>query len=421
MKVTIHPKKLQGSLIVPPSKSLSHRAIIAASLAEGKSIISNVILSKDILATIEGMRALGASIEVQENTLYITGSKVQRKKKEIYANESGSSLRFLIPIALVCGEPVCFTGQNHLVKRPLDSYFEIFDQQGISYSHPEGQYLPLQIEGRLRPGSYEIRGDISSQFITGLLYALPLLEGDSRIKVTTALESKGYVDLTLDILKRFGITIINHNYEEFYISGNQTYKPYDYQVEGDYSQVAFFLVAGALGADIKLYGMNEHSYQGDKKILLDMESFGAKLEITSSYIQCTPGMTKGAIIDFSQSPDLGPALTVLASLSVGTSKFIHAERLRIKECDRITCMRQELAKMGAHIVEQSDGMTIEGVSELTGAVLDSHNDHRVAMALAMASLKTKGDIILENAECVTKSFPDFWKVFEALGGDVSYE
>lgn len=421
MNVTIHPKTLQGSLVVPPSKSLSHRAIIAAALAEGQSIISNVILSKDIMATIEGMRALGASIDIQGNCLYITGSKVQRKNKEIFANESGSTLRFLIPIALVCEEAVCFTGQNQLVHRPLDSYLEIFDQQGISYSHEEHQYLPLQIEGKLKPGNYEIRGDISSQFITGLLYALPLLEADSKIKITTSLESKGYVDLTLDILKRFGITIVNHEYEEFIIPGNQTYIPCDYQVEGDYSQVAFFLVAGALGADIKLYGMNENSYQGDKKILTDMESFGATLEKNNDVLRCIPGKTRGTIVDFSQSPDLGPALTVLASLSEGTSQFIHAERLRIKECDRITCMREELEKMGAKLVEQQDGLIIEGVPELKGAVLDSHNDHRVAMALAMASLKTKGDIVIRNAECVTKSFPDFWRVFEALGGDVSYE
>lgn len=421
MKVTIHPKPLQGSLVVPPSKSLSHRAIIAAALAEGKSIISNVILSKDIMATIEGMKALGASIDIQGNCLYITGSKVQRKNKEIFANESGSTLRFLIPIALVCEEAVCFTGQNQLVHRPLDSYLEIFDQQGISYSHAEHQYLPLQIEGKLKPGNYEIRGDISSQFITGLLYALPLLEADSKIKITTSLESKGYVDLTLDILKRFGITIINHEYEEFIIPGNQTYISCDYQVEGDYSQVAFFLVAGALGADIKLYGMNENSYQGDKKIIMDMKAFGATIEKNNDVLRCIPGKTKGTIVDFSQSPDLGPALTVLASLSEGTSQFIHAERLRIKECDRITCMREELEKMGAKLIEQQDGLTIEGVSELTGAVLDSHNDHRVAMALAMASLKTKGDIVIRNAECVTKSFPDFWRVFEALGGDVSYE
>ena len=421
MNVTIHPKKLEGSLIVPPSKSLSHRAIIAASLAQGTSVLSNVVLSKDIMATIDGMRALGATIELQENGLKITGSKVKRIQSEIFANESGSTLRFLIPIALLHKDPVCFTGKNNLVHRPLDSYYEIFEAQGISYTHPEDQFLPLHVEGQLQPGIYTIRGDISSQFITGLLYALPLLNKESKIIITTELESKGYVDLTLDILRKFGIRITNQKYKEFIIPGNQVFVPCDYQVEGDYSQVAFFLVANALGADIKLYGMHENSFQGEKKIMEDMKAMGANIEYKKDHIVCTPTLTKGATIDFSQSPDLGPALTVLASLSEGTSQFIHAERLRIKECDRITCMRQELEKMGAQILEQQDGMTIEGVKELTGAILDSHNDHRVAMALAMASMKTKGDLKILNAECVTKSFPDFWNVFESLGGDITYE
>lgn len=421
MNIKIHPRKLKGSLVVPPSKSLSHRAIIAASLAHGTSVISNVVLSKDILATIEGMKAFGAEITIEDHTLTIVGTKVQRCKDQIDANESGSTLRFLIPIALVNEEPICFTGKNQLVHRPLDAYFEIFEQLGISYTHKQQEYLPLHLHGKLKPDTYYLRGDVSSQFITGLLYALPLLEGDSKIIITTELESKGYIDLTLDILKQFGIIISHQNYKEFYVKGNQSYCPCNYMVEGDYSQVAFFLVAGALGADIKLYGMRKDSYQGDKKIIEDIIKMQGNLRYEEDYICCNPSQTVGTTIDFSQSPDLGPALTVLASLSKGISLFIKASRLRIKECDRITCMRQELEKMGAKIEEFSDGMKIEGVEKLKGAILDSHNDHRVAMALAMASLKTEGDIVIKNAECVSKSFPDFWDVFKALGGEIIYE
>ena len=420
MNVTVKPSKLGGNIKIPPSKSLSHRAIIAAALAEGKSIISNVLYSKDIKATIDSMRALGANIIEHEDSLEIYGSKVKRVKSLINANESGSTIRFMIPIALVCNEPMEFTGENHLVKRPLDTFFEIFDKQGIKYERGEN-YLPLKVYSGLKSGIFEVRGDISSQFITGLLYALPMLDGDSTIKITTNLESKGYIDLTLDILKMFGIYIENRSYKEFYVKGNQEFKPCDYTIEGDFSQSAFFLVADALGAEIKLSYMNMDSNQGDKKILNDIEDFKSKIHFEDGLLYSENANTKGAVIDFSQSPDLGPALTVLASLSEGKSEFINAGRLRIKECDRITCMKEELEKLGAKIDENPDGMVIYGVKSLNGGVVDSHNDHRVAMSLAMASLKAKGDIKILNAGCVSKSFPNFWSVFESLGGNIIYE
>jgi len=420
MNVTIKPNKLSGTIQIPPSKSLSHRAIIAAALAEGESIISNVLYSKDILATIDAMRACGAEIKEYSDHLVIHGSKVKRVKSMINANESGSTIRFMIPIALVSDEEIEFRGENHLVKRPLDTFLEIFDTQGIKYTRGE-DYLPLKVYSGLKCGTFEVRGDISSQFITGLLYALPLLDGDSKIVITTNLESKGYIDLTLDMLKKFGIEIENKEYKEFIIKGNQSYKPYNYTIEGDFSQSAFFLVADALGADIKLSCMNMDSHQGDKKILLDMEDFGLNIIFENDLLSLENKALHGATIDFSQSPDLGPALTVLAALAEGESNFINAGRLRIKECDRITAMRIELEKMGAKIIEHKDGMTIYGVKELHGAVIDSHNDHRVAMAIAMASLKTKGDIKILNAGCVSKSFPNFFSVFESLGGIVSYE
>ena len=417
----IKPKKLSGEVIIPPSKSLSHRAIIAASLASGKSEISNVLFSKDIKATIEAMRACGANIIEHKDSLTIYGSEVYRAKNELNANESGSTIRFMIPIALVCNEKMIFKGENHLVKRPLDTYYEIFDKIGVKYSHPEDAYLPLYTEGGLKAGLYEIRGDISSQFITGLLYALPMLDGDSKLIITTNLESKGYVDLTLDILSKFGIEIENNDYKEFNIKGNQKFKPFDYIVEGDYSQSAFFLVAGALGNDVKLLAMNEFSYQGDKKIINDMIDFGCDVLSDKDTLVCKTNNLTGATIDFSQSPDLGPALTVLASVAKGKSNFINAQRLRIKECDRITCMRIELEKMGANITETIDSMEIIGVDELNGAVIDSHNDHRVAMAVAMAATIATSEVKILNAGCVSKSFPHFWDVYKSLGGEIIYE
>lgn len=420
MNVIVKPAKLSGNVMIPPSKSLSHRAIIAAALAEGKSIISNVLYSKDIKATIDAMRACGAKIIEHEDSLEIYGSKVKRVGNVINANESGSTIRFMIPIALVADEPIEFRGENHLVKRPLDTFFEIFDSLGIKYSRGE-DYLPLKVNSGLKGGEFKVRGDVSSQFITGLLYALPMLEDDSKIIITTNLESKGYIDLTLDILAKFGIRIENKDYKEFIVRGKQSFKPCDYTIEGDFSQSAFFLVANALGADIKLLAMNMDSHQGDKKILLDMKEFHSNVYYEDGALYSKTNELVGATIDFSQSPDLGPALTVLAALSKGTSEFINASRLRIKECDRITCMKEELNKLGANIIEHEDGMTIHGVDMFHSGTVDSHNDHRVAMAIAMASLKCDGDIKILNAGCVSKSFPDFWEVFEKLGGIVLYE
>ena len=222
-------------------------------------------------------------------------------------------------------------------------------------------------------------------------------------------------------MAKFGIKIINNDYKEFIIRGNQVYRPYDYTIEGDYSQSAFFLLANALGSNVILRAMNPNSYQGDKKIIQDVEAFGCSVVSVDDSLNCSANELHGAIIDFAQSPDLGPALSVLAAIAKGKSEFINASRLRIKECDRITCMRIELEKMGAKITETPDGMQFIGVDNLHGAVIDSHNDHRVAMAIAMAATIASSETKILNALCVSKSFPHFFKCFEALGGDISYE
>lgn len=416
MDVRIKPGKLKGNVVIPPSKSLAHRAIIAASLANGKSIISNIQYSQDILATIAGMEALGAKITKYDDYLEIEGSKVKRVSSVIDANESGSTLRFLIPIALVTSEKITFTGHNRLVKRPLEIYYDLFDKQNIKYSHPEDSYLPLEIEGGLKPQTYEVRGDVSSQFITGLLFTLPLLDGDSQIVITTKLESKGYIDLTLDILRLFGIEI-DFMGNVINIKGNQEYKATNYRVEGDFSQSAFFLLANMLGNDITLEGLNLNSYQGDKKILDDIKAFGGRIEVMGDKLKAIPTNLHPADISFAQSPDLGPALTVLASVIEGKSHFYDASRLRIKECDRITAMRLELEKLGGKIVEFDSGMDIYGAKLHGGEVL-SHNDHRVVMALTMLSTIIDEDLVIKGAEAINKSYPNFFEVIKSLGGNI---
>lgn len=417
-KIIIKPKLLKGNIVVPSSKSLGHRGIIAAALSRGISRVDNIQLSKDIEATMEIMKDLGAVVNIEDQNLYIDGRKMfsYEKKLDLRCRESGSTLRFLIPLALTKDGDYIFHGEGKLISRPLEPYYEIFKEKGIKYSIEEGS-LPLKVSGKLTSGTYKVRGDISSQFITGLLFSLPILEGNSRIQITTKLESKGYIDLTLDILKDFGIEIENNNYKEFNIRGAQKYNSRNYYVEGDYSQGAFFLVAGALGSSIVCSGLNKDSLQGDKVILDILEAMGCNVEESEEGIRVKPSKTKGIEIDASNCPDLVPVLTVLASLSEGETKIVNAKRLRIKECDRLHAITKELNKLGANIIELEDSLIISGVNELKGGEVDSHNDHRIVMALAIAATRARGNVIINNPRAVEKSYPNFFKDYFKLGGE----
>ncbi|WMJ77448.1 MULTISPECIES: 3-phosphoshikimate 1-carboxyvinyltransferase [unclassified Sedimentibacter] len=411
--ITIKPSKLKGEIKAPPSKSLSHRAIICASLcSSGESLIDNVVLSEDIKATIEGMRSLGAKINLFENSNGTYSLRIKRETDKIQTThidcrESGSTLRFMIPLGSILSEECTFTGSGKLVERPLDVYYKIFDEQKIKYK-TTGGLLPLSVHGSLISGSYKVSGNISSQFISGLLLALPLLSGDSTVKIKGPLESKGYVDLTLDILSNFKINIVNNGYKEFKIHGNSVYEPANYTVEGDLSQAAFFLVAHEIGNDLICNGFDSSTKQGDKEILNIIEKY-KHIEISSN---------EEIIIDASQIPDLVPILAVLASLKNGiTTKIINAERLRIKESDRLRAISTEMNKLGASIRELPDGLLIKGLNSLAGgAAVNSWNDHRIAMSLAIAATKCEKEIILENHTAVNKSYPSFWDDYKALGG-----
>lgn len=426
MKIKIRPGKLNGTIEIPPSKSYSHRAVIAAALAENgkKSKIDNLKFSVDITTTTDIMENWGAEIERFESALEIIGNggKVVPRDKYVQCNESGSTIRFLIPVGITSKNELVFDGKGKLVDRPLDSYYRIFDKQGLKYETTGGK-LPLTVNGKLKPGNYEIDGNISSQFITGLLYALPLLEGDSKLIINKNLESKGYVDLTLEILKLAGIEIVNNDYKSFDIRGNQTYKPFDYTVEGDYSQVAFWIVAGIISAnrdnEVKCLHVNKNSLQGDREIIEIVTRMGAKLEIFDDYVIVKPSKTKGTVIDISQCPDIGPVLTVLAALSEGETRIINGERLRIKESDRITSIKTELNKLGGNVSEEGDSLIIQGVEGFRGGVtVNAWNDHRIAMSLAIASTRCEREIILEEAESVRKSYPHFWDDFVKMGGEI---
>ncbi|HHL2034250.1 3-phosphoshikimate 1-carboxyvinyltransferase [Clostridium perfringens] len=417
-KVIITPSKLKGSVKIPPSKSMAHRAIICASLSKGESVISNIDFSEDIIATMEGMKSLGANIKVEKDKLIINGENILKDSnyKVIDCNESGSTLRFLVPISLIKDNKVNFIGRGNLGKRPLKTYYEIFDEQEIKYSYEE-EKLDLNIEGSLKGGEFKVKGNISSQFISGLLFTLPLLKKDSKIIITTELESKGYIDLTLDMIEKFGVTIKNNNYREFLIKGNQSYKPMNYKVEGDYSQAAFYFSSGALGSEINCLDLDLSSYQGDKECIEILEGMGARLiENQEESLSIIHWDLNGTIIDASQCPDIIPVLTVVAALSKGETRIINGERLRIKECDRLNAICTELNKLGADIKELKDGLIINGVQELIGGEVYSHKDHRIAMSLAIASTRCKEEVIIKEPDCVKKSYPGFWEDFKSLGG-----
>ncbi len=382
MDITIKPQLLSGKITPPPSKSQAHRAVMAAALA-GNSEIGNLSHSEDISATLECMDILKSNTDGMP---------------KLNCGESGSTLRFLIPVALaMCGGGE-FTGRGRLMDRPQKPYFDIFDQKGISYSY-EGSFLT--VKGKLPSGKYELPGDVSSQFVTGLLYALPMLEGDSVIEVTTPLESVGYVDLTLEVLRSFGIEIEQEG-QIFKIKGGQKYKAHSMNIESDYSQSAFFFVAKALGSKLEIEGLNPNSAQGDRCIIPYCEALSGD------------GLVE---LDVSQCPDLVPALALQAALRNGQeTRLVNGARLRIKESDRLETTATELNKMGAKVQELADSLTIHGVSELNGGVVSGRNDHRIAMMLAVAATRATSPVTIEGADCVKKSYPNFWEDYRNIGG-----
>ena len=420
MNVIIHKPLSEGTIEVVPSKSITHRALIAAALAEGKSLIKRPLESDDTEATIDMLRALGVTINKTIEGIEVISKGIQKPSRILFANESGSSLRFLVPVALLSGADVTFDGKEGLRKRPISEYLRVFDQMGINYSQFE-ENLPLKISGKLIPGEFKIKGNISSQFVTGLLYALPLLNGDSKLLLETPLESKDYVDMTISIQLQFGV-VIERIENGYFIRGNQKYQKKTFEVSGDFSQAAFHIIAGILGANLTLLKIEENTHQADEKILNIVKLMGGIVNYENSTIKPISSRTYGRVIDLSQCPDIGPIMAVLCALSVGTSHIINASRLRIKESDRINAITTELNKLGAKISETKDGMIIEGVEMLKSNMnLYSWNDHRIVMALAIAAIKTDGPIRIIGAEAINKSYPTFFEDYVKLKGEVSYE
>lgn len=421
--IRIIPSILRGIVNIPPSKSISHRAIICGALSSDITKIENIYFSEDIDATLNGVISLGAKLIYKEKNKYGsyniaikgTNGQIAPINNVINCNESGSTLRFLIPFAGLSNTKMVFNGKGNLIKRPLDTYYKIFQHQNIKYYNNRG-LLPLTIDGMLKPDIFKVKGDISSQFITGLLFSLPLLNGDSKIIMTTELESKAYVALTLELLKIFSIDIKNIEYKEFHIKGNQAYKSTDYKVEGDFSQAAFWLSAGLISDKIQCIDLNKDSIQGDKSIVHTLKHMGGI--ISDNYI-AEPSNLTGIEFDGSQHPDLVPIIATIASVSQGTTIIKKASRLRIKESDRLKAISTELNNLGANIKELDDGLIIMGKKYLNGGLVHSWNDHRIAMSLAIAAIKCKNPVFIKGASAVKKSYPNFWDDYKMLGGNIN--
>ena len=415
MRARITPAKIDsGNITIPPSKSLAHRAIICACLAPGRSVISNIDYSVDIRATIEGMRHLGASIKEDKDTLFIDGIETfQYDGDVVNCHESGSTLRFFLPLFSLTGKRATFSGSKRLIERPQNVYEMLFQEQGIDFVRT---YPNIIIDGRLKPGELTLKGNVSSQFITGLLFALPLLEADSKIHIEPPFESRSYVDLTIQMLKRFQIIV---EYEDAYtlaIKGNQQYQPTDVLVEGDYSQLVFWASLGVLNHSVETHGLDLHSLQGDKKTIDIFQSMNAGIKVLDDGYQFCPGTLNGTVIDLNDCPDLGPMLFALATQANGKTTFQNAGRLRIKESDRTEAMETELKKLGCSISSTFGTVTITGPVKLQGNVtLHGHNDHRIVMALSILATIADEPITIDDAQAISKSYPGFFKDLASCG------
>lgn len=411
MERYIDPSEIKGIIKAPASKSMTQRAIAAAILADGQSIIQNPSYCDDSLAAMSIAVGFGARVEPLVNELKIDGSAILKEPK-LNCGESGLAIRMFSPIAALYPVEITMVGANSLKKRPMFMIEEALKQLGVKCTSTNG-FLPLTIHGPIAGGHCEIDGSVSSQLLTGLLMALPLAVKDSVIKVNN-LKSKPYIDMTIQILKSFGITIHNSGYNLFQIPGNQKYIPHNYIVEGDWSGGAFLLVAGAINGHITIQGLRTDSVQSDMDILKALEKAGAKMKLNENQIEISKSELKAFDFDASESPDLFPPLVALASFCKGISSIKGVSRLIFKESDRATTLKEEFGKMDIIVSIKNDVMYVTG-GQPKGAHVESHDDHRIAMAITVASLGATGRVYIRDSQCVAKSYPGFFDDLRQTG------
>lgn len=401
MNIKIKKGLANGTVSAPPSKSYSHRMIICAALAEGKSVLTGFTDSQDILASLDCVKALGATYELDGNKIVVNGIKPQYLENAVFpCRESGSTLRFFIPISIIAGGKVQFTGSTRLIERGISIYENLLGNKGVEFGKTSDA---ITVNGTLQPGLYEIPGNISSQFISGLLFSLPLLNGDSTIKIIPPVESYSYIDMTIDVLKEFGVVVEKKSQNEFFIKGNQKYLAHDTAIEGDWSNAASLFAFNSIGGDVTVTGLNNESTQGDKICLEYLKKLESENAMDSE-------------IDISNCPDLGPVLFAVAAINHG-GNFTGTYRLRIKECDRATAMQEELAKCGIKVdVLENSVIVHNGELKKPAEIISSHNDHRIVMAMALVATKVEASI--EQVESINKSFPTYFDTIKSLGVEV---
>ena len=414
MERCLEPSAIKGTLKAPASKSMTQRAIAAALMADGQSIIHNPSYCDDSLAAMSIAVGLGARVEPQVNELKINGSAVLKEPK-LNCGESGLAIRMFSPIAALYPAEIKMVGANSLKKRPMFMIEEALNQLGVKCTS-SGGFIPLTIEGPIVGGYCEIDGSVSSQLLTGLLMALPLAAGNSEIRVNN-LKSKPYIDMTIQILKSFGISVENRDYSLFRIQGNQKYIPQSYTVEGDWSGGAFLLVAGAINGQLCVRGLRSDSMQSDKLIVNALENAGAHIISGENQIEITRSELKAFEFDATESPDLFPPLVALASYCEGISTIKGVSRLIYKESDRAKALQEEFSKMGIKIEINDDLMFVIG-GKPQGARVESHDDHRIAMAIAVASLGATAKVSIRDSQCVAKSYPGFFDDLRRVGAVV---
>lgn len=416
MKHSVFPGSRSGTIKIPASKSMAHRLLIAAALGKDSKILHFDGFSNDIGATIVCLRALGAEItELGGGSWRVTPvGTVSDAECSLFCGESGSTLRFLLPIVGVLGANAVFHMEGRLPERPLEPLRTILCEHGMKIEKT-GDLLVCS--GKLSGETFEIPGNVSSQYVTGLLAALPLLPGSSTLRVTGNVESAAYIAMTEQVLRMAGIRFEKGGWE-YSISGGQMYDlPEHVEVEGDWSNAAFFLCMGALSpAGVCVAGLHRDSAQGDRAVLDILREMGAEVTAEEETVTVRRGALRGVTIDARPIPDLIPVLSVLAALAEGETVIEHAGRLRLKESDRLTSTAAMLSALGGQVTELPEGLCIQGVSQLAGGTVEACNDHRIAMAAAVAAGGCRGNVVVRGSECVNKSYPDFWRDLDGLKG-----
>lgn len=418
MQVTITPSEVKGTITAPASKSAMQRACAAALLRCGKTVLHNPGVSNDDEAALHIISQLGAVVKKKGDTVLIESSGVKPVSDVINCGESGLSARMFTSVAALSKTPIAVTGKGSLVKRPFSFFTEVLPQLGVECKSNDG-LLPLHIQGPLQPKDIEIDGSLSSQFLTGLLFAFSAANASDVTITVRNLNSKPYIDLTLQVMRDFGLPLpVNKAYESFYFpstSNHQpTTQPFNYSVEGDWSGGAFLLVAGAIAGDIEVKGLNVFSTQADKAILQALMQSGANISIEESRIHVRKSKLSTFHFNATDCPDLFPPLVALAAYCDGTSVIEGIHRLTHKESNRALTLQEEFSKMGVEITFQDDLMLVKGGGKIEGADVHSRHDHRIAMACAVAALGAEGDVQIDEAEAVNKSYPQFWEHMSKL-------